>query len=45
MVKNTDCLNTTNVVFSNVQMLAKLPQFLIHEDVPKPCLKSFIFPK
>ena len=27
------------------QMLAMLPLFLVHEDVPKACLKSFIFSK
>ena len=31
--------------FQNVQMLAVLPLFLINEDVPKACLKSFIFSK
>ena len=45
MTKNTECLNTTNTVFPNVQMLTMLPLFLIHEDVPKACLKSFILSK
>ena len=43
MVKNTECLPT--VAFSNVQMLAMLPLLLIHEDIPKACLKSFFFSK
>ena len=30
------------VVFSSVQMLAMLPLFLIHKEVPKAYLKSFI---
>ena len=35
------------LLFSNVQMLAMLPLFLIHEGqgVPRACLKSFIFSK
>ena len=32
-------------MFSNVQMLTMLQLFLIYKDVPKPCLKSFIFSK
>ena len=47
MTKNTECLNTTNTVFPNVHntVLTMLPLFLIHEDVPKACLKSFILSK
>ena len=47
MVKNAECLNTSNCcVFkcSNVSN-ATIFLFLMHEDVPKAFLKSFIFSK
>ena len=43
MVKNTECLNTTNCCVFKCSNVAMLPLFLIHEDVPKACFKNHSF--